>query len=120
MYILYVNAIITTYLDTDCPTMQQLSVFVLSQSDVVQEWSRLHSLLDQNARTRISVYGNNPPPVDCCALVLENWLTTPAPTWSFLLSVIERINPSAADRIANFLPGIVTIPHNFMYVYYVD
>ena len=92
--------------------MEQLSLLVLSQWDVVQNWSQLDFGLNQNRHNRqqFTYKQDDLDPVMSCQRVLENWIEGQTASWRYLLLILNEINlKNAAARIASLLPGKVII-----------
>ena len=103
---IYISYIFNS-LESDCPTIKELSLFVLSQSDVVRSWQLLGSVLLKRDVSLLHRF-RNPDAIECCRIILTEWVESPNATWSSLLRALDSINlQSAAGRIARLLPGIV-------------
>ena len=102
------------YLENDRPTIEELSMFVLSQNDVVVKWGNLENYLRSGHRDDYHSYSySDLDPIGSCKRVLERWLKGPNATWTHLFKVLERINSEdAAIRIASYLPGTATFTCN--------
>jgi len=90
--------------ESDYPTLEELSVVVLPQQDIVFQWELLAAhLLD-----RQYFLSNNPDPVQSCISVFKDWLAgkgQPA-TWSVLIQALNNMRLySASSRIKAMLKG---------------
>ena len=89
--------------------MEELSVFVLSQSDVVSKWNSLESVLSYE-NIEGSFNYRNVDYIGSCKRILERWLKNRDATWSHLFAALKSIHlENAAIRIANFLPSMAAV-----------
>ena len=80
---------------------------MLSQSDVVRSWERLGSVLLKRDVSLLHHY-RNADAIECCRIILTEWVESPNATWTSLLRALDSIKlQSAAGRIARLLPGTV-------------
>ena len=92
-------------IESDYPTLEELSVVVLPQRDIVSQWEQLALYLLDKQQYFIS---NNPDPVQSCISMFKDWLAgkgKPA-TWTVLIQALNKMRLySACSRIRTMLKG---------------